>query len=249
LRIGQQADIEQYITNQFRRLTPQRDALFEEAVTTAARVGAERILPIARIVGADVPLNTVIASSHRAVEWLDKYIAQDGINLSHRLWAVDKGAQSRVIETLRNGIAQGEAVNRSARDLLAGGPPTGETVRTVQSAFGRTSAARVGKNIEELFTTTGQRNLVFNVNRVLITETNRATGHAFRDVCKNAQNAVGMGWRLSPAHPRHDICDDYADANSHGLGRGNYPFNALPPYPAHPLCMCHEEPVFKGEVG
>lgn len=46
-----------------------------------------------------------------------------------------------------------------------------------------------------------------------------------------------MRWALSGAHPRPDICDDYAEEDQ-GYGEGVYPLGALPAYPAHPRCLC-----------
>jgi hypothetical protein len=63
---------------------------------------------------------------------------------------------------------------------------------------------------------------------------------AFRDVAiKQSQDqpwTVGVRWTLSSAHPRPDVCDVYASADSYGLGPGGYPSDSVPA--RHPSCLC-----------
>jgi hypothetical protein len=63
---------------------------------------------------------------------------------------------------------------------------------------------------------------------------------SFRDVAiaqaKDQPWTVGVRWTLSPAHPRPDVCDVYASADSYGLGPGGYPDDAVPA--RHPSCLC-----------
>lgn len=69
--------------------------------------------------------------------------------------------------------------------------------------------------------------------------------HSFRET--QIQQAIdnpfnmGMKWELSPSHGvrmhgKSDICDDYANQNSYGLGTGVFPANKMPI--GHPQCLC-----------
>ena len=51
-------------------------------------------------------------------------------------------------------------------------------------------------------------------------------------------NIIGFKWKLSPAHPKVDICDRYAKE----------PFYTpiTVPHKPHPNCLCWIEPVYKG---
>jgi hypothetical protein len=54
---------------------------------------------------------------------------------------------------------------------------------------------------------------------------------------------ANVAWRLSPSHPKRDICDDYAGDDRYELGAGVYPANNVPPYPPHPQCLCRLQPA------
>lgn len=60
----------------------------------------------------------------------------------------------------------------------------------------------------------------------------------------------GFKWVLSPTHYRFpfDICDVNANADV-GYGKGIYPKNKVPIYPAHKHCICTMEPVFNSDIG
>lgn len=48
----------------------------------------------------------------------------------------------------------------------------------------------------------------------------------------------GVKWNVSGSHPRPDICNEYAESDHDGLGRGVFaPRNA--PGKPHPQCLCH----------
>jgi len=239
--------LERAVSRKIALLAADRNDLFDWAVRASATNGAARIAPVARIAGAEMPAATIAHAESRMASWLERHVAEDGLNLSARLWRIDLGAQDKIISALRDGIRQGEAIDKTFKELLRGGAPDAATTRKIERAFGQSRAVNVGENIQKLFTRRGEKNIVFNVERVLITETNRVNGHAFIESSRDA-GAIGMRWCLSPSHPRADICDDYATADKYGLGPGGYPMDAIPAFPAHPLCLCYLVPIFPWEV-
>lgn len=58
---------------------------------------------------------------------------------------------------------------------------------------------------------------------------------------------AGYQWRLSSAHPKKDICDEWADIDK-GLGRGVWPKDEVPRAKPHPQCMCYLIPRFGGRI-
>lgn len=137
---------------------------------------------------------------------------RDGLNLSQRFYNLDQSARRGLLDIVADGIANG----RSARQMAAA--------------------------ITPLLETTGVDNIRFRAMRIARTEINTAfrEGH-IASITKpdgTAQDWVrGVGWRLSSAHPRVDICDAWAGDNSHGLGPGNYPPGLTPA--GHPNCLCY----------
>lgn len=85
------------------------------------------------------------------------------------------------------------------------------------------------------------------IKRVMRTEINRAYGMAFQNSAFEDEFVVGTKFKLSPNHPRRDICDMHATANLYGLGRGVYP-RGKSPWPAHPNTLSYEQVVFVDEV-
>ena len=49
-------------------------------------------------------------------------------------------------------------------------------------------------------------------------------------------------------HPKCDICDVYAHADLHGLGKGIFPKDKFPKLPAHPHCLCRIKPIVVGKI-
>ncbi|HUU31631.1 MAG TPA: hypothetical protein VMY69_05990 [Phycisphaerae bacterium] len=247
LRASRLDQLDRAINIRLGDLFARRDKLFEGAIIAAAASGSSRVRTVARLIpGVDVAAADLAIVNDRAVKWLWEFVAEDGIQLSPRLWKIDQGAKQRITEALRESIAQGEALHKTAENILRGADPA--AVKTVEKAFGQQRVVRIGGDIEKLFTPRGRRNGVFNIERVLITETNRANGQAFAWTCRDAAGSVGMRWTLSSSHPRQDICDDLASAGGDGLGPGGYRFNNLPSFPAHPLCLCYWVPIFEWEV-
>lgn len=82
------------------------------------------------------------------------------------------------------------------------------------------------------------------------TEGARANYEGLIDKNKDNNDVFGYRWLLSPAHYRYpfDICDVNANSNV-GFGKGVYPKNKVPIYPAHKHCMCIIKPVTKKELG
>lgn len=68
-------------------------------------------------------------------------------------------------------------------------------------------------------------------------ETVEAYRDSYRETARESEAVVGFRWRLSPLHPRPDVCDLYANQNLYGLGPGGYPPDRVPATP-HPNCLC-----------
>ena len=80
--------------------------------------------------------------------------------------------------------------------------------------------------------------------RLINTEANRAWYEGFVKTEIQKKDVFGVRWKLSPLHCRYpyDICDINAGANI-GYGKGVYPKNKVPRFPAHHHCMCRLEVV------
>lgn len=193
-----------------------RRSLLDVAIDEAARVGVEPAVT-ANATG----VNIAVAHSVKAVWELQ---LADGLQLSERLWRLDRGAKEAIGQALRAAVARGQNPNEAARDFLRA-----EALR-----------AKVG---EELLT--GQGSALYNAQRLFQTETKRAHALSYVESNRNARGLIGYRYMLSPLHRRVDICDRHANADLHGLGRGVYPADKIRSiFPAHPNTRSYIVAVF-----
>jgi hypothetical protein len=74
--------------------------------------------------------------------------------------------------------------------------------------------------------------------RIAQTESHRAFAERQAFELMDDTDVEYVQWRMSPTHPRADICDYFANLDRYGLGRGVYIKGQAPVAPAHPFCRC-----------
>lgn len=178
-----------------------------------------------------------------AVRFVTQFIADDGLQLSDRLWAIDNHAREVVSGEIQRAVVQGHSASEAARDLLARGlnvPP--DLARKMTAAQWDKIAGQIDNGL-----LTGEGSAYSNARRVMRTEINRAHGEAYQAAAFDHPDVIGTRFLLSPNHPRVDICDMHARVNRYGLGPGVYP-EGKNPWPAHPNTLSFTEVVFSDEV-
>ena len=159
--------------------------------------------------------------------WIDPR----GRALSDRLWSARASDRAAIERILREGIAAGEDPLAVARRLEVYLTPEGRRLTTTTPPIRRGTP-------EEYRSGRGS----YAARRLARTEITRAHGQATIQAAARNPFVVGVRWNLSPSHPKVDICDEHAGRDV-GLGRGVYPVEAVPRYPAHPHCLCNLSPV------
>jgi len=84
--------------------------------------------------------------------------------------------------------------------------------------------------------------------RIARTEIANAYGNAVVYRAQKDKRIVGIRSVLSSRHSKPDICDLYANANLHGMGKGVSPKNKSPHFSYHVNCMCNLVPVTAHQV-
>lgn len=184
------------------------------------RAGLEAILQHREALPPDQVLQLIVDSAKMTVQFgqvpqivLERLYARtyrDGLQLSDRLHNLDQATRQTIQRKITEAIAEG----KSARALAS--------------------------SIEPHLTGAGGDNVRYRAMRIARTEINVAyrEGHIASitdDDGKLKPFVEAIGWRLSPAHPRVDICDAWA-GDDNGLGPGNYLPDDVPP--GHPHCLC-----------
>ncbi len=150
--------------------------------------------------------------AENAVNAVSQRVFKDGLNLSDRLWRLDRDTRKAIEDRVIQAVAQ----QTSARDLA--------------------------KDLRAYLTDAGQGNGRYNAMRLARTEINNAHREGHIRSCTDENGDLkayiqAIGWRLSMSHPSPDICDVWASQDVDGLGAGNYLPGSVPVDHAHGLCM------------
>jgi len=237
------------VESRLARVARVRDDLLAEGLEKAAQYGARvwdavpGVAPAAAV-QAQVVSPAAMAVSETAVRVVNEFVAADGLQLSDRLWRIDRGAREAVTQAIERAVIEGHSAAQAARAFLARG-------EAVPAAVAEKMRGPVGGTIgrEAAGLLTGNGGAMDNAMRVFRTEINRAHGEAYMAGGEGKPYFGGWRYLLSPAHPEPDICDLLATQNLHGLGKGVYPSRAKCPWPAHPNTLSFVEIVFKDEIG
>lgn len=237
LRLEVLQDLRAQIDARLLALSQTRDALLATNMAEAGRLGVEPFAGAAEVAGQ------LTALADEAVRFARTFVAEDGLQLSDRLWRIDNGARQAVTRAVESAVIQGHSASQAAQEFLARGEAVpGDVASKINAArAGTVGRAAAGELL------TGEGNPLDNAKRVFRTEINRAHGEAYQAAAFEVDDVIGTRFLLSPNHPETDICDMHASANIYGLGPGVYPRDKNP-WPAHPNTLSYVEVVFADEV-
>ena len=243
--LAQLQDLLAQVTERLRILAMIRDGLLESGLQTAVRFGTAPLTSAGAGIqsGAMLESSAAMRIADESIRFVRTFIAEDGLQLSDRIWRLDRHARDVVTNAIEMAVVQGHGATQAARELLARGQPvTAELASKVNAA----NSASIGKTVVDVLTGSGSP--MDNAMRLMRTEINRAHGEAYISGALTHPDAAGVRFLLSPAHPEPDICDLHATANLYGLGPGVYPSREKCPWPAHPNTLSYVEVVFKDEI-
>lgn len=229
VRIEQLGELRAQVEQHLAWLNAQRQALLNEKLPRAAELGA-------RPFSAALDLNTQQRINHDAVRFVREFQAADGLQLSDRIWRINRAAREKLINEIELAVVQGHTANQAARAMLA----RGENPDVI--GLDAASPDKIARASREILTGEGG-SAYYNAARVFRTELNRAHGTAYQRGAELTPGCIGTRFLLSPAHPKHDICDTHATADLYGLGKGVYP-HGKNPWPAHPGTLSYVVAVF-----
>ncbi len=222
------------------QLTAARNTALDSGLRVAAELGVQ---PYLNSSGDAVALMLI---SEEALRFVRAFVGGDGLQLSDRLWRIDRGARDAVVNAIERAVVMGHGAAQSAREFLNRGNPVPFDIQQKLDAAG---AIGVSRETERLMT--GDRSgggAVAQAMRVFRTEINRAHGVAYMSQAEKTPGFKGFKFTLSPAHPKPDICDELAKADKFGLGEGMYPTMAefTKVWPAHPNTLSFPVAIFEG---
>lgn len=157
---------------------------------------------------------------------------KDGRGLSQRIWFATNNFARDIDYMLKKGIAAKKSAIELARDLETFVKP---------GAQRPWSWGKVYPNLRS-------RQVDYNAQRLARTSITHAFRESQYESARRNPFAEAIHWELSDQHYERQIkhygpdeCDDYANQNWYGLGKGNFPKDEVPL--SHPQCLCHTYPV------
>jgi len=218
------------------QLTTARNTLLETGQSQAAQIAGQAF-------SGTMPEGFITRAAIGAVEQARSFVAEDGLQLSDRLWRLDNHASTTIKQAIESSVIQGHSASQAVNELLLRGE---KVTPDLLNKMGMANASNISKQVNSLFTGTG--NPRANALRLMRTELNRAHGEAYMATGEDHPDFAGWKYLLSPRHPEPDICDMHSKVNRYGLGPGVYPSRQKTPWPAHPNTLSYTEIVFKDEI-
>ncbi len=176
-----------------------------------------------------------------ALQLAQQHVYSDGLNLSQRIWRLDQGG----MQTIRNTIATGMSQRTSAVELaqqLEGQLNAGQDwPRWTRARLNKMDARERAQDAKGLLRSAsdvppgGSAGISYNALRLARNEIQIGNHAVTSDIAIHSPWVTGRKVVLSPAHPKSDICDDYAAG-----GPYEKTANFLP---LHPQCLCRWEEV------
>lgn len=244
VNFSQLADLREQIKTILQGLQRQRNVLLNQNIGRAADLGVVPFDGLALAQNITVPVSVATSRvSQDAVRLVRNFIARDGLQLSDRIFRIDRAARDNIINTLERAVVQGQGAAQAARELLSRGEPVSAQVA---SKIEEANSARLSTQVKQILA--GEKSPMNDALRLMRTEINRAHGEAYMMSGGDHPDFAGWKYLLSPAHPKPDICDLLSSQNLHGLGDGVYPSRDETPWPAHPNTLSFIAIVFKDEV-
>lgn len=232
--------IQNELLSRIRELNDRSTALFNRLMNRSVNLGvkatAEQINIFKNMLPSDIVASEIVASvfkstSERAILALGNSF--DGIELSSKIWNINKISLSR----MRRYIADSMLAGIDSRTIFA----------KVKSFLLLPNTDMRTKAWKKFFKLNPPGRGVYksaykNLLRVIRTETTRAYRIGMQTYASGRPWIKGIQWVLSDAHPQIDICDEIAVFDGWGLGAGVYPPDQVP-FAGHPNCICHTQIV------
>ncbi|MBH9741356.1 hypothetical protein [Vibrio navarrensis] len=236
VRLSQLHTLTRQIEEILNQVNQQQSSMVEGYIVEAAKNGGNTF-------SSSIPAAKVSESIDAAVLAARTMQQKDGLQLSDRLWRVHRNAKQELTNAVERAVILGHSASEAAQDYQRRMQPVPSNIA---QQMNMASSSGINKKVSDVLME-DQGAPYHQIKRVMRTEINRAYGMAFQNSAFEDEFVVGTKFKLSPNHPKKDICDMHAKANLYGLGKGVYP-KGKSPWPAHPNTISYEQVVFADEI-
>lgn len=102
------------LRERLRALSDTRNTLINVSLERAAELGTEPF-------SAEIKSAAAMRVSDEAMRFVRNFVAEDGLQLSDRLWRLDRGARDKVVNAIEQAVILGQGAAQAAREFLARG--------------------------------------------------------------------------------------------------------------------------------
>ena len=176
-----------------------------------------------------------------ALQVAQQRVYSDGLNLSQRIWRLEQGGMQAIRNTIATGMAQRTSAVELAQQLEGQLNAGQDWPRWTRARLSKMDARERAQDAKGLLRSArdvppgGSSGISYNALRLARNEIQIANHAVTSDIAVHSPWVTGRKVALSPAHPKSDICDEYAAG-----GPYEKTANFLP---LHPQCLCRWEEV------
>lgn len=176
----------------------------------------------------------------------ESHLYGDSLNLSQRIWRIDRDARDGINAVLLNGVSKSDSAWNIAQQLEQFLGASQDCPRwTSTRLYGRTKTQIAQGDTTGLVSQPCDgKGVSYNALRLARTEIQKAHALATDRVMMAQPWVKKEQVRLSAAHPEEDICDDVTTGGEGG--QGIYEVGTIE-LPLHPNCLCYKTAVLMDE--
>lgn len=182
------------------------------------------------------------------IDAANQRIYADGLQLSSRIWRLDRDARGGINRTLMGAISEGKSAWQTAQDLEQFLGASSDCPRWTSTRLYTLSKKDIASG-DRRGLKTGQeclgQGVSYNALRLARTEIQAVHHEAGRQIMAVQPWIEKEKINLSPAHPKEDICDEVVTGGENG--DGVYPKGTII-LPLHPHCLCYATAVLQDEA-
>ena len=177
----------------------------------------------------------------------EQYLYGDALNLSGRIWRIDRETRDGINMVILNGIQRGASAWDLAKELeqfLGAGQDCPRWTST--RLYGKTKKQIAGGDLGGLLSDSDcdGRGVAYNALRLARTEIQKIHSLATDRMMAQQPWVLEEKIHLSAAHPEEDICDETVSGGRDG--QGIYDKGEIE-LPLHPNCLCYKTAVLMPE--
>ncbi len=172
-----------------------------------------------------------------------EHLYGDGMNLSGRVWRIDRETREMINNVIMKGVADGDSAWNIAKQLEQFLGASENCPRWTSSRlYSRTATDRAAGDTTGLLSgdACDGQGVAYKALRLARTEIQKAHALATDKLMASQPWIEQEQCNLSASHPEPDECDDVAQGGENG--DGVYPVGTIE-YPLHPNCFCFKTAV------